>query len=115
MLHILSGEDAEKIQSLLCVGLSKLVLAGIISDERVRFVSSDFCDVLSHTMYSIGLEEPRGGIPFPRYRRESRAETMFDILLPCVLLFVECKPESGVSGTLDWLLRLTFDFDVVCG
>lgn len=36
LLHVLNGEDAEKVQALLCIGLSKLVLAGMISDERVR-------------------------------------------------------------------------------
>ncbi|KAH0826785.1 hypothetical protein J3R83DRAFT_5201 [Lanmaoa asiatica] len=35
LLHVLNGEDAGKIQALLCVGLAKLVLAGMISDERV--------------------------------------------------------------------------------
>ncbi|KAG6332139.1 hypothetical protein ID866_6950 [Astraeus odoratus] len=35
LLHILSVEDAEKVQALMCIGLAKLVLAGIVSDERV--------------------------------------------------------------------------------
>ncbi|KIK98064.1 hypothetical protein PAXRUDRAFT_824294 [Paxillus rubicundulus Ve08.2h10] len=35
LLHILNNEDSEKIQALLCIGLAKLVLAGMISDERV--------------------------------------------------------------------------------
>ncbi|KAF8550582.1 hypothetical protein OG21DRAFT_1419479, partial [Imleria badia] len=34
-LYVLNREDAEKVQALLCVGLAKLVLAGMISDERV--------------------------------------------------------------------------------
>lgn len=47
MLHVLNGEDAEKIQALLCVGLAKLVLAGMISDERVRVSDSDTRVVLT--------------------------------------------------------------------
>ncbi|KAF8424272.1 nuclear condensing complex subunit [Boletus edulis BED1] len=35
LLHVLSAEDAENVQALLCVGLSKLMLAGMVSDERV--------------------------------------------------------------------------------
>ncbi|KAF9225668.1 hypothetical protein BS17DRAFT_777480 [Gyrodon lividus] len=35
LLHILNNEDSEKVQALLCVGFAKLVLAGMISDERV--------------------------------------------------------------------------------
>ena len=47
MLHVLNGEDAENIQALLCVGLAKLVLAGMISDERVRVSDSDTRVVLT--------------------------------------------------------------------
>lgn len=35
LLHILSVEDADKVQALMCVGLAKLVLSGIVSDDRV--------------------------------------------------------------------------------
>ncbi|KAF9234460.1 nuclear condensing complex subunit [Melanogaster broomeanus] len=34
-LHILNNEDSEKVQALMCIGLAKLVLAGMVSDERV--------------------------------------------------------------------------------
>ncbi|KAH7929985.1 ARM repeat-containing protein [Leucogyrophana mollusca] len=35
LLHILSNEDSDRVQALLCIGIAKLVLAGMISDERV--------------------------------------------------------------------------------
>ncbi|KAG9310046.1 hypothetical protein JVU11DRAFT_10089 [Chiua virens] len=35
LLHVLNGEESEKVQALLCIGLSKLVLAGMVSDDRV--------------------------------------------------------------------------------
>ncbi|KAL4079677.1 nuclear condensing complex subunit [Scleroderma citrinum] len=35
LLHILNAEDAEKVQALMCIGLAKLVLSGMVSDERV--------------------------------------------------------------------------------
>ncbi|KAI6131286.1 nuclear condensing complex subunit [Pisolithus croceorrhizus] len=35
LLHILSVEDADKVQALMCMGLAKLVLSGIVADERV--------------------------------------------------------------------------------
>ncbi|KAF8548047.1 hypothetical protein OG21DRAFT_1489698 [Imleria badia] len=35
LLHVLNGEDAEKMRALLCVGLARVVLAGVISDERI--------------------------------------------------------------------------------
>ncbi|KAH7887136.1 nuclear condensing complex subunit [Phlebopus sp. FC_14] len=35
LLHILNMEDSDKVQALLCIGLAKLILAGMIFDERV--------------------------------------------------------------------------------
>lgn len=35
LLHILSIEDSEKVQALLCIGIAKLLLAGMIGEERV--------------------------------------------------------------------------------
>ena len=36
LLHVLENEESEKVQALLCVGISKLMLSGMITDERVR-------------------------------------------------------------------------------
>jgi condensin complex subunit 3 len=35
LIHILENEESEKVQALLCVGIAKLLLACMISDERV--------------------------------------------------------------------------------
>jgi condensin complex subunit 3 len=35
LLHVLDNEESDKVQALLCIGLAKLVLAGIVSDEQV--------------------------------------------------------------------------------
>lgn len=37
LLHTLENTENDEVQSVLCVGLSKLMLSGMISDERVRF------------------------------------------------------------------------------
>ena len=39
LLHILENEESEKVQALLCIGIAKLLLAGMISDERVGTAS----------------------------------------------------------------------------
>jgi hypothetical protein len=103
LLHILNGEDAEKIQALLCVGLAKLVLAGMISDERVRITVSDTQVVL--TTRATGPEESRGSLSLARHGRESRAATMFGVFLPRILLFVEREPEADAPGTWIRLAR----------
>ena len=36
LLHTLENTESDEVQSVLCVGLSKLMLSGMISDERVR-------------------------------------------------------------------------------
>ncbi|KAI0696847.1 nuclear condensing complex subunit [Cytidiella melzeri] len=47
LLHILDNEDSGKVQALICVGISKLMLSGMISDDRVlislmlKYVSPD--------------------------------------------------------------------------
>lgn len=35
LLHILDNEESDKVQALICIGISKLVLSGMISDDRV--------------------------------------------------------------------------------
>lgn len=36
LLFLLQSETSDKAQSLICMGLSKLLLSGIVTDERVR-------------------------------------------------------------------------------
>ncbi|KII87700.1 hypothetical protein PLICRDRAFT_30295 [Plicaturopsis crispa FD-325 SS-3] len=35
LLHVLNNEESDKVSALLCIGIAKLVLSGMISDERV--------------------------------------------------------------------------------
>ncbi|PCH39141.1 hypothetical protein WOLCODRAFT_110578 [Wolfiporia cocos MD-104 SS10] len=35
LLHLLENEEAEKVQALLCIGISKLMLSGMITDDRL--------------------------------------------------------------------------------
>lgn len=35
LLHLLENEESEKVQALLCAGVSKLMLSGMITDDRV--------------------------------------------------------------------------------
>lgn len=36
LLNVLSVEESEKVSALICIGLAKLMLSGMIADERVR-------------------------------------------------------------------------------
>jgi len=36
LLNILGNEESSKLQALICIGLAKLMLSGMISDERVN-------------------------------------------------------------------------------
>lgn len=40
LLRILNDEESEKVQALICMGLSKLMLSGMIADDRVCSVST---------------------------------------------------------------------------
>ena len=35
MLQVLGNEESDKVQALICAGFAKLMLSGMISDERV--------------------------------------------------------------------------------
>lgn len=35
ILHVLDNEESDKVQALLCMGLAKLMLAGMASEDRV--------------------------------------------------------------------------------
>jgi hypothetical protein len=52
----------------------------------------------SYTSSTAGPKESRGGLSLARYGRESRAETVFGVFLPRVLLFVERQPEADAPG-----------------
>jgi condensin complex subunit 3 len=36
LLQVLGNEESDKVQALICTGFAKLLLSGMISDERVR-------------------------------------------------------------------------------
>lgn len=36
LLYLLQNEEAESVQGVLIVGISKLMLSGLVQDERVR-------------------------------------------------------------------------------
>lgn len=38
LLHVLENEESEEAQAVVCVGISKLMLSGMITDERVRLL-----------------------------------------------------------------------------
>jgi condensin complex subunit 3 len=37
LLHVLDGDDSDKVQALICMGLAKLMLAGMASEDRVSW------------------------------------------------------------------------------
>jgi Nuclear condensing complex subunits, C-term domain len=36
LLQVLGNEESDKVQALICTGFAKLMLSGMIADERVR-------------------------------------------------------------------------------
>jgi condensin complex subunit 3 len=39
LLQVLGNEESDKVQALICTGFAKLMLSGMISDERVCALS----------------------------------------------------------------------------
>ena len=42
LLQVLGNEESDKVQALICTGFAKLILLGMISDERVCALSMIF-------------------------------------------------------------------------
>lgn len=37
LMQVLEAEESKAVQALICLGLSKLMLFGLVTDERVRY------------------------------------------------------------------------------
>lgn len=44
LLQVLGNEESDKVQALICTGFAKLMLSGMISDERVCAFSQCICE-----------------------------------------------------------------------
>jgi condensin complex subunit 3 len=42
LLQVLGNEESDKVQALICAGFAKLMLSGMISDERVCFFTHGY-------------------------------------------------------------------------
>jgi condensin complex subunit 3 len=52
LLHVLENEESEEAQAVVCVGISKLMLSGMVTDERVRLLSL-ITDILATCCFSM--------------------------------------------------------------
>jgi condensin complex subunit 3 len=52
LLQVLGNEESEKVQALICTGFAKLMLSGMIADERVRA----FPQAISSSLVSLMID-----------------------------------------------------------
>ena len=97
IMQVLETEDSKAIQALICLGLSKLMLFGLVTDERVNF------HLKKHIFYlhdaCVGSNRPRPCICFSSYERQSRAQAVSCLFFPPLLLFFNGKPTQDAIGT----------------
>lgn len=62
LISLLGTETSEKVQALLCIGISKLVLSGMITDVEVSIFIDFIIADPDHRCF-VGCEEPRHGVP----------------------------------------------------
>jgi len=65
-------ETSEKVQALLCIGISKLVLSGMITNPKVGLLALRPCgqfQTLNSLPHDIGGSEPDRGISFSKHCR----------------------------------------------
>ena len=64
LLQVLGNEESDKVQALICTGFAKLMLSGMISDERVRTLfPRNFVNLNSDDL--AGASQPRVDLPVP--------------------------------------------------
>ena len=69
----LGEETSEKVQALLCIGISKLVLSGMITDPKARLLALFPCgqfQTLNSLPHDTGGPELDRGISVSKHRRE---------------------------------------------
>jgi hypothetical protein len=65
---MLGKETSEKVQALLCIGISKLVLSGMITDVGVS-VFMYFIVEVAYRCFIVGCEKSDHGLPVARHCR----------------------------------------------
>lgn len=99
LLHVLEIEDSPAVQAALCIGIAKLMLAGLIDDERVHLCFS--CNAMKSEAdaQGSGVDQLSAHIRVAGNRRQPRSAAMPCILPPCLLLLVPREPDSDAE---DW-------------
>lgn len=95
-MHLLENEESDKVQALLCIGISKLMLSGMITDDRVRPSTSVIRQEI--LILVLGLEESRVSVHFARDLEQSRTSTVSVVLLPGILLLFCYIPAANAEG-----------------
>ena len=98
LLNVLSVEESEKVSALICIGLAKLMLSGMIADERVSTLL-DRLQVLFSYLH-IGSTRSNHGLCVTRQCIEPGAPTVPSLLLPGVLLLLVCEPAAHAEGNI---------------
>lgn len=95
LLLILDKEESDKAQALLCIGLAKLMLAGMVTDDRVSSYS-----IREHCLLPLnsGIAKPHPCICLARDCQESRVAPMSLIFFSYLLLLFASEPASDAEG-----------------
>ena len=94
LLQVLGNEESDKVQALICAGFAKLMLSGMISDERVCY----------HSCYNRPPDRPPGSfqpgvdLPLARYSGKPRAAPMLVLFFPSLQLFISHAPTPYAGG-----------------
>lgn len=99
-LQTLEVEESPAVQAVLCVGISKLMLAGLVTDPRVRASRPNMRIATDHRRVYLGADEHAHDICLAHDGGQSGAQAMPVLLLSSVLLFVRGKSTAHAVGEL---------------
>ena len=98
LLQTLEVDESPVVQSVLCVGIAKLMLAGLVTDPRVRAEISIPIQALKSPLFNPGVNEHAHGIRFASDGGQSGAPAVPLLLLVSILLLLSSEPTSAAIG-----------------
>ena len=85
-MNVLETEESNAVQALICLGLCKLMLFGLVTDEKVLWLSDDLKTIDSMT--PAGTHKSSASLRFSFHGRQSRTASVPSIFSASVQLFV---------------------------
>lgn len=98
LLQTLEVDESPVVQSVLCVGIAKLMLAGLVTDPRVRAEIVIRIQALNPPLSDSGVDEHAHGVRLASDGGQPGAPAVPLLLFARILLLLSSEPTSAAIG-----------------